>query len=248
MKISIITATYNSEATIKDTLESVNAQTYPDIEHIIVDGASKDNTLDLVKKYGKRVSLIISEPDKGIYDAMNKGIKAATGDVIGILNSDDFFTSDNVISAIVFAFENNDIDAVYGDVHYVNPENLNKCVRYYSSAVFKPSLFKFGLMPAHPSFYVKRSCYEKYGLYSLDYKIASDFDLLIRFLYTHKIKYRYLKKDFVTMRTGGASTKNLNSRMLLNKEDLKACRKYGIATNIFMIMFKYLYKIFEFRV
>lgn len=245
MKISIITATYNSEATIRDTLESVNAQTYPHIEHIIVDGNSKDNTLEIVKKYGKRVSLIISEPDKGIYDAMNKGIKAATGDVIGILNSDDFFTSDNVISAIVFAFENNDIDAVYGDVHYVNPENLNKCVRYYSSAVFKPSLFKFGLMPAHPSFYVKRSCYEKYGLYSLDYKIASDFDLLIRFLYTHKIKYRYLKKDFVTMRTGGASTKNLNSRMLLNKEDLKACRKYGIATNIFMIMFKYLYKIFE---
>lgn len=248
MRISIITATYNSASTIRDTLESVNAQTYPDIEHIIVDGASKDNTLDLVKKYGKRVSLIISEPDKGIYDAMNKGIKAATGDVIGILNSDDFFTSEDVISAIVFAFENNDIDAVYGDVHYVNPENLNKCVRYYSSAVFKPSLFKFGLMPAHPSFYVKRSCYEKYGVYSLDYKIASDFDLLIRFLYTHKIKYRYLKKDFVTMRTGGESTKNLNNRMLLNKEDLKACRKYGITTNMFMIMFKYVYKIFELKV
>lgn len=248
MRISIITATYNSASTIRDTLESVNAQTYPDIEHIIVDGASKDNTLDLVKKYGKRVSLIISEPDKGIYDAMNKGIKAATGDVIGILNSDDFFTSDDIISAIVFAFENNDIDAVYGDVHYVNPENLNKCVRYYSSAVFKPSLFKFGLMPAHPSFYVKRSCYEKYGVYSLDYQIASDFDLLIRFLYTHKIKYRYLKKDFVTMRTGGESTKNLNNRMLLNKEDLKACRKYGITTNMFMIMFKYVYKIFELKV
>ncbi len=248
MRISIITTTYNSASTIRDTLESVNAQTYPDIEHIIVDGASKDNTLDLVKKYGKRVSLIISEPDKGIYDAMNKGIKAATGDVIGILNSDDFFTSDDVISAIVFAFENNDIDAVYGDVHYVNPENLNKCIRYYSSAVFKPSLFKFGIMPAHPSFYVKRSCYEKYGLYSLDYKIASDFDLLIRFLYTHKIKYWYLKKDFVTMRTGGESTRNLNNRMLINKEDLKACRKYGITTNIFMIMLKYLYKIFELKV
>jgi hypothetical protein len=153
-----------------------------------------------------------------------------------------------VISAVVSTFKNNDIDAVFGDIHYVKPDNLNKCVRYYSSAAFNPSLFKFGIMPAHPSFYVKRSCYEKYGLYSLDYKIASDFDLLIRFLYTHKIKYRYLKKDFVTMRTGGASTKNLNSRMLLNKEDLKACRKYGIATNIFMIMFKYLYKIFEFRV
>jgi glycosyltransferase involved in cell wall biosynthesis len=248
MKISIITTTYNSEATIRDTLESVNAQTYPHIEHIIVDGNSKDNTLEIVKKYGKRVSILISEPDKGIYDAMNKGIKAATGDVIGILNSDDFFTSNDVISAVVSTFKNNDIDAVFGDIHYVKPDNLNKCVRYYSSAAFNPSLFKFGIMPAHPSFYVKRSCYEKYGLYSLDYKIASDFDLLIRFLYTHKIKYRYLKKDFVTMRTGGASTKNLNSRMLLNKEDLKACRKYGIATNIFMIMFKYLYKIFEFRV
>ena len=248
MKISIITTTYNSEATIRDTLESVNAQTYPHIEHIIVDGNSKDNTLEIVKKYGKRVSILISEPDNGIYDAMNKGIKAATGDVIGILNSDDFFTSNDVISAVVSTFKNNDIDAVFGDIHYVKPDNLNKCVRYYSSAAFNPSLFKFGIMPAHPSFYVKRSCYEKYGLYSLDYKIASDFDLLIRFLYTHKIKYRYLKKDFVTMRTGGASTKNLNSRMLLNKEDLKACRKYGIATNIFMIMFKYLYKIFEFRV
>lgn len=213
-----------------------------------MDGNSKDNTLEIVKKYGKRVSILISEPDKGIYDAMNKGIRAATGDVIGILNSDDFFTSNDVISAVVSTFKNNDIDAVFGDIHYVKPDNLNKCVRYYSSAAFNPSLFKFGIMPAHPSFYVKRSCYEKYGLYSLDYKIASDFDLLIRFLYTHKIKYRYLKKDFVTMRTGGASTKNLNSRMLLNKEDLKACRKYGIATNIFMIMFKYLYKIFEFRV
>lgn len=248
MKISIITATYNSEATIRDTLESVNAQTYPHIEHIIVDGNSKDNTLEIVKKYGKRVSILISEPDNGIYDAMNKGIRAATGDVIGILNSDDFFTSNDVISAVVSTFKNNDIDAVYGDVHYVHPHNLNKCVRYYSSAVFKPSLFKFGLMPAHPSFYVKRSCYEKYGLYSLEYKIASDFDLLIRFLHTHKIKYKYLKKDFVTMRMGGVSTKNLNSRMLLNKEDVKACKRNGISTNRFMIMFKYFYKIFEFRV
>ena len=247
MKISIITTTYNSEATIRDTLESVNAQTYPHIEHIIVDGNSKDNTLEIVKKYGKRVSILISEPDKGIYDAMNKGIRAATGDVIGILNSDDFFTSDDVISAIVFAFENNDIDAVYGDVHYINPDNLNKCVRYYSSAVFRPSLFKFGLMPAHPSFYVKRSCYEKYGVYSLDYKIASDFDLLVRFIHIHKIKYKYLKKDFVTMRTGGVSTKNLNSRMILNKEGAKACKKYGIRTNLLLLSLKYLYKIFEIR-
>lgn len=247
MKVSIITATYNSALTVRDTIESVNAQTYHDIEHIIVDGKSEDKTLEIVKKYGKRVSTLISEPDNGIYDAMNKGIRAATGDVIGILNSDDFFTSNDVISAVVNTFKNNDIDAVYGDVHYVNPDNLNKCVRYYSSAVFKPSLFKFGLMPAHPSFYAKRNCYEKYGVYSLDYKIASDFDLLVRFLHIHKIKYKYLKKDFVTMRNGGVSTKNLNSRMILNIEDAKACKKYGIRTNPLLISLKYLYKIFEIR-
>lgn len=247
MRISIITATYNSASTIRDTLESVNAQTYSDIEHIIVDGNSKDDTLELVKQYGKRVSKIISEPDKGIYDAMNKGILAASGDIIGILNSDDFFTSNDVILSVVSEFENNDIEAVYGDVHYVNPDNLNKSVRYYSSAVFNTNLFRFGLMPAHPTFYVKRSCYEKYGLYSLDYKIASDFDLLIRFLHTHKIKHKYLKKDFVTMRTGGLSTKNLYSRILLNKEDVRACRKNGISTNIPLVMFKYFYKLFELK-
>lgn len=247
MKVSIITATYNSSAYISDCVKSVNDQTYNNIEHIIIDGASKDNTIDIIKSIPNRVTKIVSEPDKGIYDAMNKGISLATGDLIGILNSDDFFTSEDVISAIVFAFENNDIDAVYGDVHYVNPENLNKCVRYYSSAVFKPSLFKFGLMPAHPSFYVKRSCYEKYGVYSLDYQIASDFDLLVRFLHIHKIKYKYLKKDFVTMRNGGVSTKNLNSKMILNQEGAKACKKYGIRTNPLLISLKYLYKIFEIR-
>ncbi|KAF5079320.1 putative glycosyltransferase [anaerobic digester metagenome] len=247
MKISIITATFNSSTSIKDTLESVNAQTYPNIEHIIVDGGSFDNTLDIVKDYGNKIATIISEPDKGIYDAMNKGIMAATGDIIGILNSDDFFTSTDVISTIVKKFEESSIDALYGDVHFVNPDNLKKTVRYYSSAIFRPSLFRFGFMPAHPSFYMKKSCYEKFGLYSLDYKIASDYDLLIRYLYLHKIKYKYIKKDFVTMRTGGISTENVNSRIILNKEIIKACRQYGIYTNMLLLSLKYLYKIFELR-
>ncbi|MDD2495766.1 MAG: glycosyltransferase family 2 protein [Tissierellia bacterium] len=247
MKISIITTTYNSASTIKDTLESVNSQNYSIIEHIIVDGGSKDNTLSLVERYGKSVSTVISEPDKGIYDAMNKGIKAATGDVIGMLNSDDFFTSDDIIETVVDNFKNSDIDALYGDIHFVNPDDISKCVRYYSSAIFKPSLFRFGFMPAHPSFYMKRELYEKHGLYSLDYKIASDYDLLIRYLHREKIKYKYINKDFVTMRTGGVSTENFNSIVTLNKEIVKACKKYGIYTNMFILSFKYLYKLFELR-
>lgn len=247
MKITIITATYNSSAHIADCMKSVNDQTYHDIEHIIVDGASKDNTLDIVNGIPNRVGKIISEPDKGIYDAMNKGIQAATGDVIGILNSDDFFTSDDVIQTIADSFKNSDIDALYGDVHFVSPENLSRSVRYYSSSVFKPSLFRFGFMPAHPSFYMKKECYDKYGLYALDYKIASDYDLLIRYLYKEKINYKYIKKDFVTMRTGGVSTENFNSRVTLNKEIVRACRKYGIYSNMFMLSLKYLYKIFELK-
>ena len=247
MKISIITATFNSAESIKDCIKSVNYQTYNNIEHIIIDGASKDNTLGIINSIPNRVTTIVSEPDKGIYDAMNKGIMAATGDIIGILNSDDFFTSTDVIYTIVKEFEESGIDALYGDVHFVNPDNLKKTVRYYSSAIFRPSLFRFGFMPAHPSFYMKKSCYEKFGLYSLDYKIASDYDLLIRYLYLHKIKYKYIKKDFVTMRTGGISTENVNSRIILNKEIIKACRQYGIYTNMLLLSLKYLYKIFELR-
>jgi glycosyltransferase involved in cell wall biosynthesis len=247
MKISIITATYNSEAHIADCVRSVNSQTYDNIEHIIIDGASKDNTVKIIEETPNRVAKIVSEPDKGIYDAMNKGISLATGDVVGILNSDDFFTSDDVIEKVVDTFNNNDIDALYGDVHFVDPNDLNKCVRYYSSAIFKPSFFRFGFMPAHPSFYMKRECYEKHGLYALDYKISSDFDLLVRYILKEKINCKYLKKDFVTMRTGGVSTENFNSRVTLNREIVKACKKYGIKTNMFLLSLKYLYKIFELR-
>ena len=247
MKISIITTTYNSASTIKDTLLSVNAQTYPHIEHIIVDGNSKDNTLDIVREFGDKVVKIISEPDKGIYDAMNKGINVATGDVIGILNSDDFFTSNDVLSVVAKTFLDKEVDALYGDVHFVHPDNLNKIVRYYSSKLFRPSLFKYGFVPPHPSFYMRKRCYEKHGLYSLDYVISADGDLLIRYLYKHRIRSKYVQKDFVTMRTGGISTKNRQNRKLMNNEIIDSCKKHGIKTNKLMLSVKYLYKILGLR-
>lgn len=248
MKVSIITATYNSAATILDTVKSVLSQTHRDIEYIIIDGNSNDSTLELLQPYATRIAKIVSEPDKGIYDAMNKGISLATGDVIGILNSDDFFTSDNIIENLVHEFkEDPELQAIYGDVHFVKEPDLDTCVRYYSSAIFSPRMFRFGFMPAHPSFYMRRDCYQKHGGYNLNYKIAADYELLVRYIYGHRIKTKYLKKDFVTMRVGGISTKNVHNRLLISREDVKACRDNGIYTNLFFISFKYLYKVFEFR-
>jgi len=246
MKVSIITVCFNSDKYLRDTIKSVLSQDYQDIEYIIVDGASKDNTLNIIKEYEPLFNgrmTWISESDKGLYDAMNKGIKMATGDIIGTLNSDDFFTSDNIISQVAETFNKDEnLEIVYGDIHFVNPENLNKSVRYYSSSVFKPSLLRLGFMPAHPSMYIKRDCFNNYGYYSLDYKIAADFDLVVRHIHTHQAKCRYLKLDFVTMRTGGESA----NRMLLNKETIKVCAGNGIKTNMFLLSLKYLYKIFEY--
>lgn len=245
MKISIITATFNSESTLRDTIVSVLNQTYDNIEYIIIDGASTDGTLSIIAEYRDRISCVVSEPDNGIYDAMNKGISLATGDIVGILNSDDFLINESVISQITQHFLSSSIDAVYGDVIFVNPEKNNEAVRYYSSRIFKPSLFRFGLMPAHPTFYVRRYYYEQLGAYSLNYEIASDFDLLVRFLYKYKLHTKYISSPLVIMRTGGVSTESWSARLLINKEDMLACRKYGIRTNISMIMLKYVWKVGE---
>ncbi len=228
MKISIITATYNSEATVKDTLESVNAQTYPDIEHIIVDGASKDNTLDLVKKYGKRVSLIISEPDKGIYDAMNKGIKAATGDVIGILNSDDFFDSTEVIAIIASAFKTDyHLDGVYTNLYYVKKDDPATIVRHWRSAPFKEKSFFSGWHPPHPTLYLRKEVYTKYGLFNLDFSLAADFELMLRFFEKYKIKTKYLDISGIRMRLGGTTNKNWKNVRKQNIECLNAFKING---------------------
>lgn len=245
MKVSIITCTYNSAKTVADTIRSVNAQTYTNIEHIIVDGLSKDNTLEIVKQYAGERQIVKCEKDNGIYDAFNKGIKMATGDIIGVLNSDDFFTSDNIIEQVVNAFNKENIDAVYGDIHFVNPDNLNKCVRYYSSKSFRPWMMRMGFMFAHPSFYVKREYYENIGLYKTDYKIAADFELLLRFVVKNKINCKYLPLDFVTMRTGGASTEGIKSKNIINKECLRACKENNYYSNIILMWLRIVYKVFE---
>ena len=251
MKISIITASYNSGKTIRHTVESVLRQTYPDFEYIVVDGGSTDNSIDIVKDYQvafKGRLKWISEKDKGIYDAMNKGIRMATGDVVGILNSDDFYTDENVLQTVADNFMNHSVDAVYGDIHFVREGNLDKCVRYYSSRLFSPFWLRFGFMPAHPSFYCKREVFDKAGLYSLDYKIGADYEMMVRLFRKYGISSRYISKDFVTMRTGGASNHHFSNRLTLIREDVKACRDNGIYTNSILVSLKFLYKIFEFRV
>lgn len=250
MKVSIITVAKNSERTIEDTMKSVLGQTYSDIEYIVVDGCSSDRTLDIVKQYESVFNGRMkwtSEQDKGIYDAMNKGISIATGDVVGILNSDDYFTSNDVIERMVAAFEDDRVDAVYGDIHFIHDGEPDKCIRYYSSKLFRRMWLRFGLMPAHPSFYCRREIFEKAGLYKTDYKISSDFEMMVRLFYIHHLRARYLPMDFVTMRTGGASTKNVRSRLQIIKEDVRGCRENGIYSNMLMTSVKYLYKIFEFR-
>ncbi len=249
MNISIITATFNSGATVRDTLESVMRQTHSDWELIIKDGGSKDNTLDICREIADNAAgriKVISSPDKGIYDAMNQGIEAATGDVIGLLNSDDFYTSDDVLAAVNERLSDSDLDAVYGDIHFVDVGDLDRCVRYYSSANFKRERMMQGWMPAHPSFYCMRDVYQKFGLFDTSFKVAADFEQLLRLIYIHRINIEYIPKDFVTMRLGGASTAGLEARMVIMKEHLRAFKKNGIHNNAFRLSLRYFSKLLEY--
>lgn len=243
MKVSIITVVWNNAKTIKYAIDSVLSQTYENIEYIIVDGASTDGTVEIVKSYGDKISKFISEKDKGLYDAMNKGIKLATGDVVGILNSDDFYMNEFVIEKIVKEFEEKSVDSVYADLVFVKPENLNRVVRYYDSSYFNPKKFAYGWMPAHPTFFLKREIYSKQGVFKTDYKIAADFDICARFLYRNKISYSYIKEPLIKMRVGGVST-SFKSIWINSLEQLRACRENGIKTNIFKILWKYPTKFF----
>ena len=246
MKISIITVTFNAATTLADTLQSVAAQIHPDIEHLVVDGASTDGTQDVVARYGSHLARFVSEPDQGIYDAMNKGLALATGDVIGFLNADDVYADDGVLQRVAEIMSRNNLDAVFGDAVFVNPAHPARSVRRYCSARFCPARIAWGWMPAHPSLFLRRGVYECFGHFRTDYRIAGDFELVARIFHGGTLKYRHVPEVWVRMRTGGISTGGWRNTVLLNREVLRACRENGIPTNLTKILSKYPAKLFEF--
>ncbi|WP_373032903.1 glycosyltransferase family 2 protein [Sulfurovum sp.] len=224
MKISVITSVYNNKETIAEAIESVLSQTYDDIEYIVVDGASTDGTVEVIQKYGDKVTTFVSEPDKGIYDGLNKGIALATGDVVGFLHSDDLFQDENVIAKIAEAFKIYEVDSIYGDLIYVKKEDTSKMVRYWKSGAFGLNKLQNGWMPPHPTFYVKRKVYKMYGGFDTSFKIAADYDSILRFLGREGITTRYIPEVLVKMRVGGASNKSIRNIMMKTKEDFRAIR------------------------
>lgn len=229
MKVSIITATYNSAKTISDTLRSLEEQTYQDIEYIIIDGASKDNTLEVIQSHCSKVSTVISEKDNGIYDALNKGIEAATGDVVGFLHSDDLFAYPEAVQDIVDTFLKNDSQAIYADLEYVSKDDTDKTVRLWTSGNYSRIGLKNGWMPPHPTFYMKRDLYEQYGLFDLSFKIAADYDSLLRYLWVNKVSMAYLPKVLIKMRVGGASNRSLSNIIQKTKEDIQALKNSSLS-------------------
>lgn len=228
MKISIVTATYNSAHSVLTGINSIQEQTYPELELIIIDGNSKDDTVSLVKNAYNRELKFVSEPDRGIYDALNKGVKMATGDIIGFVHSDDILASPYVITEIVSAFKNNDVDGVYGDLQYVEKLNIEKIIRYWKSEDFEPKLLSKGWMPAHPTLFLKKEVYEKHSLFNLNYKIAADYDLMLRIFSDNTLKFKYLPKVITKMRVGGASNRSLKNIIRKSTEDLRALKLNGI--------------------
>ena len=246
MKISIITATYNSAVTVRDTLACIAGQQYPHIEHIIIDGSSKDNTLDIVKEF-PHVATVISEKDKGIYDAMNKGVQLATGDVIGILNSDDFYTSPAVLSKVAATFEDKAVEAVYGDLQYVRQDNVGIVTRTWKAGTFQKKHLYYGWMPPHPTFFVRKQVYEKAGLFNIALRSAADYELMLRVLLKHNANVQYIPEVLVKMRTGGLSNASLRNRFKANKEDAMAWKLNGLRPYFFTMWLKPLRKIFQFN-
>ena len=248
MKISIITVTFNSASFINHCLDSIKKQTYDDIEHIVVDGASTDSTLSILKSKRSQLVALISKPDKGIYDAMNKGINLATGDIIGFLNSDDIYANNHILSNVAKVFEDDPLlDSCYADLLYTNKNDTNKIIRYWKASQFKLGSFSKGWCPPHPTFFVRRSVYERLGKFDINYHFASDVDLMMRFLEKHKIKSQYIPEVWVKMRMGGATNKNLKNIWFQNKEILHSLNKNNLSTNLFkFLIFKIISRILQF--
>lgn len=246
MKVSIITTTYNSASTIEHTIQSVLNQSYTNIEYIIIDGVSTDGTLDILNRYKERLNKIISEKDTGIYDALNKGIDLATGDVIGILHSDDFYTGSDVIENVVNTFDQNKCDGLYANLYYVDKDDTNKIKRKWHSGNYSDGAFLNGWMPPHPTFFVKKEIYNKFGKFNLQFATAADYELMLRFIHKNKIKLAYLNKFIVKMRIGGKSNDTLKSRITANMDDRKAWEVNGLKPRFYTLTLKPLRKIFQF--
>lgn len=248
MKISIITVCLNSAATVRDTVESVLAQDYQDREYIVVDGGSTDGTLQIVREYGAAVTRLIGGPDQGIYDALNKGIAAASGDVIGILHADDVYESPRVLSAVMAAFvAAPDAEIVFGDLVFVTPEDTRRVVRHYSSKAFRPWRLRLGWMPPHPASFFRRSVYARIGPYATDLKISSDYEMFVKAFLIHRLGYLRIDQILVRMRSGGLSTSGLRSSIRLNREIVIACRRNGVYTNLPLLLLKIPFKLLELR-
>jgi glycosyltransferase involved in cell wall biosynthesis len=244
LKISIITVCYNAGGTIERCIESVLAQNHKNIEYIIIDGGSTDGTLQIIDQYKQYIDFFVSEPDNGIYDAMNKGIKLAKGDIVGTLNADDVFADAEVLKSIVSIFEQNEPGIVYGDLDYINPNG--ETVRKWKSGRYKSSAFNWGWMPPHPSFYCKKELFDRFGLYDVTYGTAGDYELMLRFMYLNKMDTVYLNKVIVRMNIGGVSNRTFANRLKAWSFDFKAMRKNGVVFPHLAIVFKPLRKIIQF--
>jgi len=246
MKISVITVTYNSAKTVADSLDSVAMQTHNEIEHLVIDGDSTDDTIEIVRSHINPIIRLISEPDKGMYDAMNKGIQLSSGDVIGILNSDDFYVDSNVLNEVALAFTSDpSLDVVMGDVDFVAEADLFRPIRTYRAAGFQPWMFQIGLMPPHPAIFVRKSAYERVGYYALNYKIAADFDFLVRLLSIDGAKYFIKEKFWVRMRTGGVSTSGWRSNLVITFEMLRSLKQNKLLSCIPMLLLRLPIKFFR---
>ncbi|MEO5911209.1 MAG: glycosyltransferase family 2 protein [Pelobium sp.] len=247
MLISIITATYNSQQFVHEALSSFAIQDYQEKELIVIDGASKDATLSIVREQLTEKDILLSQPDLGIYDALNKGINLAKGEIIGILHSDDLFASPQVLSKVMQKFKDNPtIQAVYGDLQYVDRKDTTKVIRHWNSGVFSRNEMKRGWMPPHPTLFIRKECFTKYGTYNLSYHSAADYDLILRMLYKEKIKTTYIPEVLVKMRVGGLSNHSLKNRWRANKEDRKAMRINGIPFHLWASFLKPLRKLSQF--
>ncbi len=228
MKISVVTAVYNRVGTIGDAIASVRAQTHENVEHVIQDGGSKDGTLDVVNAHTDPATVIVSEPDSGIYDAINRGIARATGDVIGLMHSDDFFADEGVLAKVAQAFADPQIDGVYGDLEYVAANDPQRVIRYWRSGAYQPARLRRGWMPPHPTLYLRREVFDRHGLYDTSFGIAADYDAMLRYLVKGKISLAYIPQVLVKMRMGGESNRSLERIMRKSREDLRAIRRNGV--------------------